>query len=135
MINNRSDSPLVVNIPLQPIEKGASVILKNIFFDTKKYVLKPESLSELDKVIALLADNPKLTILISGFTDNVGKPADNILLSINRAKSVTAYFQSKGIDIKRLSAKGFGEQKPIADNKTEAGKALNRRTELSVISN
>ena len=135
MINNRSDSPLVVNIPLQPIEKGASVILKNIFFDTKKYVLKPESLSELDKVIALLADNPKLTILISGFTDNVGKPADNILLSINRAKSVTAYFKSKGIDIKRLSAKGFGEQKPIADNKTEAGKALNRRTELSVISN
>ena len=135
MINNRSDSPLVVNIPLQPIEKGASIVLKNIFFDVKKYNLKSESISELDKVISLLADNPKLTILISGFTDNVGKPADNILLSINRAKAVTAYIQSKGIDIKRLFSKGFGELKPIADNNTEAGKALNRRTELSIISN
>jgi outer membrane protein OmpA-like peptidoglycan-associated protein/tetratricopeptide (TPR) repeat protein len=135
MLSNVADSPLVVNIPLQPIEKGAFVVLKNIFFDVNKFGLKPESLSELDKVIQLLADNPKLSILISGFTDNVGKPADNLLLSVNRAKAVTAYIQSKGIDPKRLSAKGFGEQKPIAENSTETGKALNRRTELSIISN
>lgn len=135
MLSNVADSPLVVNIPLQPIEKGASIVLKNIFFDVNKFDLKPESLSELDKVIQLLADNPKLSILISGFTDNVGKPPDNLLLSVNRAKAVTAYIQSKGIDPKRLSAKGFGEQKPIAENSTETGKALNRRTELSIISN
>ncbi|MEP6711786.1 MAG: OmpA family protein [Ferruginibacter sp.] len=132
MINNLPDSPLVVNIPLQPIEKGASIVLKNIFFDVNKFDLKSESLSELDKVISLLGDNPRLSILISGFTDNVGKPADNLLLSINRAKAVTMYIQSKGIAIKRLSAKGFGEQKPIASNNTEAGKAQNRRTELSI---
>ncbi|MEO6539162.1 MAG: OmpA family protein [Ferruginibacter sp.] len=134
MIRNVPDSPLVVNIPLQPIEKGASIVLKNIFFDVNKYDLKAESLTELDKVISLLSDNPRLSILISGFTDNVGKPADNILLSINRSKAVTAYIQSKGIDIKRLSAKGFGEQRPIAANNTEDGKALNRRTELSITS-
>jgi outer membrane protein OmpA-like peptidoglycan-associated protein/tetratricopeptide (TPR) repeat protein len=135
MKNTVIDSPLVVNIPLQPIEKGASIILKNIFFDVNKADLKSESVSELDNVVALMADNPKLNILISGFTDNVGKPADNLLLSINRAKAVTAYIQSKGIDIKRLSVKGFGELKPIADNNTEAGKALNRRTELTVTAN
>ena len=134
MQNSVADTPAVVNIPLQPIEKGASVVLKNIFFDVNKFELKPESISELDKVTALLAENPKLTILISGFTDNVGKPADNLLLSINRAKAVTAYIQSKGIDLKRLSAKGFGEQKPIAENTTEEGKAMNRRTELSIVS-
>ncbi|MEO7048012.1 MAG: OmpA family protein, partial [Ferruginibacter sp.] len=134
MLSNVTDSPLVVNIPLQPIEKGASIVLKNIFFDVNKFDLKPESLSELDKVIQLLSDNPKLNILISGFTDNVGKPADNLLLSVNRAKAVTGYIQSKGIDAKRLSAKGFGEQKPIAENTTEAGKAMNRRTELSILS-
>ncbi|MBS1496533.1 MAG: OmpA family protein [Bacteroidetes bacterium] len=134
MQGNLPDSAMVVNIPLQPIEKGASIVLKNIFFDVNKFNLKPESLTELDKVIQLLTDHPKLSIQISGFTDNVGKPSDNMLLSIQRAKAVTNYFQSKGIDSKRLSAKGFGEQKPIADNQTETGRAMNRRTELSILS-
>ncbi|MDB5201464.1 MAG: OmpA/MotB domain protein [Ferruginibacter sp.] len=135
MAGNIPDSPLVVNIPLQPIEAGASVILKNIFFDSKKFDLKPESQSELDNMVLLLQENPKLSIQITGFTDNVGKPADNILLSVNRAKGVTAYLQTKGIDKSRLVAKGFGEQKPIASNATEEGKAQNRRTELSIIAN
>jgi outer membrane protein OmpA-like peptidoglycan-associated protein len=65
----------------------------------------------------------------------VGKPADNLLLSVNRVKSVVAYLQSKGIDPKRLSGKGFGEANPIAPNTTEEGRAQNRRTELSVLSN
>ena len=83
----------------------------------------------------MLNENPKLTIQINGYTDNVGKPADNILLSVNRAKAVTAYIQSKGIDAKRLTAKGFGETFPIAPNTTEEGKAQNRRTELSIVNN
>jgi outer membrane protein OmpA-like peptidoglycan-associated protein len=135
MKTNQSDSPLVVNIPLQAIEAGASVILKNIFFDSKKFELKPESQEELDKVVLLMNENPKLNILISGFTDNVGQPADNLLLSKNRAQAVVAYLQKKSIDIKRLSAKGLGAAKPISANNTDAGKALNRRTELSIISN
>jgi outer membrane protein OmpA-like peptidoglycan-associated protein/tetratricopeptide (TPR) repeat protein len=132
---NPLDSALVINIPLQPIEAGASIVLKNIFFDTKKFELKNESLTELDKVVELMADNPKLTILISGHTDNVGQPADNLLLSNNRAKAVVSYLQKNGVDIKRLTAKGLGATKPIADNASEKGKAQNRRTELSIISN
>lgn len=132
---NHADSPMLVNIPLQVIEAGASVVLKNIFFDSKKFELQSASTTELDQVISLMKENPNLKILISGHTDNVGQAADNILLSNNRAKSVVAYLQKNGIDSKRMSAKGFGASMPVADNKDEAGKAMNRRTELSIISN
>lgn len=135
LTSSHTDSPMLVNIPLQMIEAGASVVLKNIFFDSKKFELQPASTSELDQVILLMKENANLRILISGYTDNVGQAADNIQLSNNRAKSVVAYLQKNGVDIKRLSAKGFGAASPMADNKTEAGKALNRRTELSIISN
>jgi outer membrane protein OmpA-like peptidoglycan-associated protein len=135
MKGNVTDSPMVVNIALQPIEKGASVILKNIFFESKKADLQTTSFAELDKVVAIMTENPKLIIQISGFTDNVGKPADNLLLSNNRSKAVINYLLKKGIAIKRLVGKGFGETKPIASNNTEQGKAQNRRTEMSVISN
>lgn len=128
------DSTYNIDIPLQPIEANATTVLKNVFFDINKYDLKPESQVELDEIIQLLKDNPAVTIQISGHTDNVGKPADNMLLSENRAKSVIIYLRSKGIDIKRLSFKGWGDTKPVADNKTEEGRARNRRTELQVIS-
>jgi outer membrane protein OmpA-like peptidoglycan-associated protein len=130
-----SDSVFTKNIPLQPIETGATIVLNNIFFDSKLFVLKPTSIIELDKVVQLLNDNPKLKIQISGHTDNVGKPKDNLLLSNNRAKAVTSYLLQKGILPTRLIAKGFGSTKPLADNKTELGKGMNRRTELSVVSN
>lgn len=132
---NAADSVYNKDISLQPLETGAAVVLKNIFFDTKKFELKPESLSELDKIVLLLNDNPKLKIEIEGHTDNVGLAKDNILLSNNRAKAVVTYLISKAVAVARLTYKGFGAAKPIADNTTEAGKALNRRTELSVISN
>ncbi|MDB5279966.1 MAG: OmpA/MotB domain protein [Ferruginibacter sp.] len=135
-IDASSDSVYTADIPLQPIETGASIILKNIFFDTKKTALKPASIVELDKVIQLMNDNPKLKIVITGFTDNVGKPQDNVVLSNGRALSVVNYLlASRQIARERLQFKGLGAAKPIADNSTEQGKALNRRTELSVISN
>jgi outer membrane protein OmpA-like peptidoglycan-associated protein/tetratricopeptide (TPR) repeat protein len=127
------DSTYEKNIPLQPIEVNASIVLKNIFFETKKFELDPKSQIELDKIVQLLNDNPTLKIEISGHTDNVGKPADNLTLSNNRAKSVVGYLASKGIASQRLVAKGYGETKPVADNTTEEGKARNRRTELKVI--
>ncbi len=132
---NAPDSTYQIDIPLQPIEANASIILKNVFFDTKQTQLKPESITELDNVIMLMNENPKLKIQIGGHTDNVGKPEDNLKLSIGRAVAVVNYLLGKGIKNDRLTFKGFGEIKPIADNKTEAGRALNRRTELSVISN
>ncbi len=133
--NNPADSVFNKDIPLQSLETGAVIVLKNIFFDTKKFDLKTESISELDKVVLLLNDNPKLKIEIDGYTDNVGLPKDNLILSNNRAKAVVDYLQRKGIAGARLVYKGFGAAKPIADNGTESGKALNRRTELSVTGN
>ena len=128
------DSTFEANIPLQPIEANAHVILKNVFFDTKKTELKPESITELDNVVRLMNENPKIKIQINGYTDNVGKPADNLKLSTGRAVAVVNYLISKSVKNERLSFKGFGETNPVADNKTEEGRALNRRTELSVVS-
>jgi outer membrane protein OmpA-like peptidoglycan-associated protein/tetratricopeptide (TPR) repeat protein len=130
---NSSDSTYTINIPLSPIEADASVVLKNIFFDSKQFVLKPQSLIELDKVVQMMNENPGMKIEIGGHTDNVGKPADNLLLSNNRAKAVVNYLLGKGIAANRLAAKGFGETKPVASNNTENGRAENRRTELKVL--
>ncbi|HMU45763.1 MAG TPA: OmpA family protein [Chitinophagaceae bacterium] len=127
------DSTYEKNIPLQPIETNASIVLKNIFFDVNKYDIKPESETELDILVQLLNDNPELKIEISGHTDNVGKPSDNMVLSNNRAKAVVDYLISKNISSKRLIAKGYGETQPIADNNTEDGRALNRRTEMKIL--
>jgi outer membrane protein OmpA-like peptidoglycan-associated protein/tetratricopeptide (TPR) repeat protein len=128
-----TDTTYTIDIPLTPIEVNASIVLKNIFFDVNKWELKPESMIELDKVIQLLKENPAVKIEIGGHTDNVGKPADNLALSNNRAKSVINYFLYKGIPEERISSKGFGETKPVAVNTTEDGRAKNRRTELRVI--
>jgi len=108
-------------------------VLKNLFFDTNKSELKPESQTELDKLVQLLSENPGITIEISGHTDNVGKPGDNLTLSNNRAKAVVDYLVGKNIPAGRLLAKGYGETKPVADNKTEEGRAMNRRTEMRVV--
>jgi outer membrane protein OmpA-like peptidoglycan-associated protein/Tol biopolymer transport system component len=127
------DSTYRKDIPLQPIEVNAAVVLKNIFFDVNKFDLKNESQAELDKIVQLLLENNTLKIQIEGHTDDVGKDQDNLKLSENRAKAVIAYLVENGISQARLTAKGFGETKPIADNNTEQGKAKNRRTELKVI--
>ena len=131
--NGITDSAAVKNIELQPIERNASVVLKNIFFETNRYELTPASLVELDKLVVLLAENPTISIEISGHTDNIGKAETNLLLSENRAKAVVDYLASKKIDAKRLAYKGFGLTNPIADNATEMGRALNRRTEMKIV--
>jgi outer membrane protein OmpA-like peptidoglycan-associated protein/tetratricopeptide (TPR) repeat protein len=128
------DSIYEKNISLQPIEANATVVLKNIFFDVNKFELKPESQAELDKVVQLLVDNPTLKIQINGHTDSIGKAADNLKLSDNRARAVVSYLIGKGINTNRLTAKGFGATQPVAANKTEEGRALNRRTEMKVVS-
>jgi outer membrane protein OmpA-like peptidoglycan-associated protein/tetratricopeptide (TPR) repeat protein len=130
---NAPDSAYEKNIPLQPIELNATIVLNNVFFDVNKYDLKPESQVELDRLAQLMKDNPTLKIQISGHTDNVGKPADNLTLSNNRAKAVVNYLVEKGVSIQRLFAKGFGETQPVADNKTEEGRGKNRRTEAKVL--
>ena len=134
LLDKTLDSTYEKNIPLQPLEANAAVVLKNIFFDVAQFELKPASVVELDKVVQLLQENPTVKIQIGGHTDNVGSATDNTKLSENRAKAVVAYLATKGIDAKRLSFKGFGATKPVAGNETESGRAQNRRTELKVIS-
>lgn len=127
------DSTYNIDIPLQPIEANATIVLKNIFFDVNKFDLKTESASELDNIVRLMKENPTLTIAINGHTDNVGKAADNLKLSNDRAAAVVKYLATKGIESGRLSSKGFGATAPIADNASDGGRAQNRRTELKVI--
>lgn len=133
LIEHVPDSTYNIDIPLEPLQANATVILKNIFFDVNRFELKPESSTELDNIVELLKENPSLKIQISGHTDNVGKPADNLKLSNNRADAVIQYLIGKGIAAKRLSSKGWGETKPIGENSTDDGRAKNRRTEMKVM--
>lgn len=127
-----SDSTYEKNISLEPVEINATVRMKNIQFATNSFQLEPVSMIELNKLLQLMNDNASVKIQINGYTDNVGNDAGNLKLSESRAKAVVDYLISKGIDAKRLSWKGFGETRPVADNATEAGKALNRRTEFVI---
>lgn len=133
-VQKSPDSTYNIDIPLQPLEANASIVLKNIFFDVNKTDLKPESQVELDNLVQLMKDNPALKIQINGHTDNVGKAADNLKLSNGRAASVVTYITSKGISADRLSSQGFGATQPVDTSDTEEGRAKNRRTELKVLS-
>ena len=103
-----------------------------MLFDNNSYALLPASLPELNKLVQILEENPSMYILISGYTDNIGKDADNLILSTNRAKSIVNYVSGKGIATERLTYKGFGSDNPIATNETAAGRALNRRTSFTI---
>jgi OOP family OmpA-OmpF porin len=109
-----------------------NVAAKNIFFATSSAKLLPKSFKSLNDVAKILSDNPSYKLDIDGHTDNTGKPDKNQILSENRAKAVATYIQGKGIDETKLVATGYGQDKPIADNKTSAGRAKNRRVEIKV---
>ena len=131
--NQPSSEPITLNIPLKKILEGERVVLKNIFFDTDKFDLKPESKAELNKLIGFLNNNPLMRIEIGGHTDNTGIKEKNTTLSHNRAKAVYDYLILNGIPATRLSYKGYAETMPVADNKTESGRKQNRRTEFKII--
>jgi len=111
------------------LNKYGSIALY-INFETGKANIKPESQGIIDQIVQMLKDNPTLKISIEGHTDNVGTPQSNQKLSENRAKAVMNAIIAKGIDKSRLSSKGWGQTKPISDNKTEEGRAKNRRVEI-----
>jgi len=117
---------------LVKIEKGHSVDLNNIYFDTDKWTIKDESLPELNKLVKLLNKNPEIIILIEGHTDNVGLDDYNLELSEKRAKSVEDFLIINGISKSRLSHIGRGSKYPVSDNSSEKGRSLNRRTTIVV---
>jgi outer membrane protein OmpA-like peptidoglycan-associated protein len=110
------------------------IILNNVFFNTAEWILLPTSFVELNKQIAYLKEKSNLKVEISGHTDIIGNDTDNKLLSENRARAVVDYFIQNGISPDRLSYKGYGSSKPIANNQTEEGRAKNRRVEMKIIS-
>ena len=127
------DTPLLKDVPLQPIEIGKSIVLKNVFYETDSYALKKESEIELNKVVQFLKVNPGIRIEISGYTDNVGETVYNQVLSENRAKTVANYLIAASINAQRIVSKGYGMSIAVASNDTEDGRAKNRRTELKII--
>jgi outer membrane protein OmpA-like peptidoglycan-associated protein len=122
--------PFVVEIEHLPAK---SFVLDDCNFATGKSVLLPEAYTVLDELVAFLVRKDDERIELGGHTDNVGNAAKNLKLSLDRAKAVVTYLISKGIAQERLTAKGYGMTKPIASNKTAAGKALNRRTEVKIL--
>ncbi len=125
--------PVHLDVDLDPVREGASAVLNNIFFDLNKYDLKETSVTELDKVIRFLRDNPTLRIEISGHTDNVGTAAYNLQLSFKRAQAVANYLVAHGIESVRLTQKGYGQEKPLVPNDTEENRQINRRIEFRLL--
>lgn len=121
------------NIELKPIEKGTKVVLNNIFFESGKADLKPESYLELAKAIELMKANPSMRVEVGGHTDNVGADDKNMALSHARARAVMDFMVKGGIAASRLMAKGYGETQPVATNDTDEGRQANRRTEFVII--
>ena len=105
---------------------------KNVFFASGSAKLLPKSYKALDEAIKLLKEDESLMVDVDGHTDASGKADKNQTLSEARATAVKDYLVSKGIADSRLTATGYGSTKPVADNKTAAGKAKNRRTEMGV---
>ncbi len=114
------------------INNNIPIRLENLFFDNNKYLLEPESYPELNRLIKFLKKYNKLNIEISGHTDNTGTEELNKILSLNRAKSLKKYLEEKNCNTKRLTAKGYGQNKPVATNNTKEGRAKNRRVEFRI---
>lgn len=131
--NLKNYQTLTKNLYLAPIKVGQPIRLNNLFFETSKYELLKESFVELDRLVAFMKEKPNFKIEISGHTDAVGDAVSNQLLSENRAKSVQEYLISKGVDSNRIIVKGYGKSKPVADNSSDQGKALNRRVEFVIL--
>jgi outer membrane protein OmpA-like peptidoglycan-associated protein len=124
----------VLDFDMNKLEIGSIVVLKNIFFDSDKAEIKPESESELNRLIKLLNDNPSAKIEISSHTDDQGSEDYNLKLSQQRSASVIAFLKTKGFSESRLVAKGYGESKPIVPNTDEESRQKNRRTEFKILS-
>jgi OOP family OmpA-OmpF porin len=113
------------------LKKSGHVAIYGIQFNTGKATILPASESVLQQIAKLLADTPDLKLRVEGHTDNQGAAAANQALSERRAQAVVAWLTAHGVASGRLSAKGFGASKPVADNGTEEGRAKNRRVELA----
>jgi outer membrane protein OmpA-like peptidoglycan-associated protein len=121
------------DLVLVPIAVGASIRLNNIFFETAKAALLPESKAELDRLTSLLKSRPTMAILIGGHTDSEGVDDANQRLSEARAAAVRSFLIEHGVTAARLQSQGFGETRPVASNDSPEGRQLNRRVEFTIV--
>ena len=128
-----TDLAAVDTIDLMPIEKQKAIVLDNLYFASFKTTILPESEGALQQLYTMLTENPAIRIRIVGHTDDVGSDQDNQILSEGRANSVRQAMIDRGIDAKRIECEGRGEKEPIATNKTEEGRAKNRRVEFIIL--
>jgi outer membrane protein OmpA-like peptidoglycan-associated protein len=124
---------IVHDIALVRAEKGAKVVLSNIFFDFNKSTLRPNSCKALNSLLSMLKQYPTMVVEISGHTDNVGSMEYNQKLSENRTNVVRDYLVRNGINPKNIAAFGRSFRQPIASNDTEQGRQMNRRTEFKIV--
>lgn len=129
-LNKASDT---LDIYLQPLSKGAKMVLENIYFAFDSDELDSTSYEELARVAVLLKNHPHLKVEISGHTDNVGPKTYNVLLSERRAKQVSDALHKMGIPIGQLKYRGFGDIEPISSNSTEDGRKRNRRIQFQIL--
>ena len=128
--NSFFKSSFKVNLQFEPPK---TFVLNNVEFDFGKSSLRTESFRTLDDLVEYLKRKPNERIEIGGHTDNIGSDEKNLVLSLERAKSIVAYLVAKGIDNNRLVAKGYGAEEPIEENDTEEGRQKNRRTEVKIL--
>ena len=112
--------------------RGLIVNMSDVLFDTGRHTLKPGAREKLSKISGIILGHPGLKIEVEGHTDSIGGPKINQPLSEKRADSVRTYLISQGVDANAITAHGFGDTKPVADNSTSAGRQVNRRVELVV---
>ncbi len=130
----KTEEEKTVLLVLPKIKKGNEMVLNNLFFAFRSVEIAKESESELDRLASLLKKNLRLKIVIEGYTDNVGGDAANKKLSMERAVSVANYLRTKHkLEDTRITTKGFGQLTPVADNKTEEGRSLNRRVVFKIL--
>lgn len=122
-----------IKIQTTKAEKGMNFVIADLHYKTNSAEITEDSKAILMSFASYLMHHPNMHVEIQGYTDNVGTEKDNLALSSNRAFSVKQYLEELKVPGKRISAKGFGPNQPIADNKTEAGRAANRRTEFLIV--
>jgi peptidoglycan-associated lipoprotein len=133
LMQPNTDVKLPVTLTMVEIVKDKPIVLENILYDYNKSNIRPDAAVELDKLVVILQENPKISVELSSHTDSRGKDGYNLKLSADRAKSAVSYIISKGIASTRITSKGYGETRPVVANaKTEDEFQKNRRTEFKV---
>jgi outer membrane protein OmpA-like peptidoglycan-associated protein len=123
----------VISRDINLTSKGETIVLDHLIFEQGKAVINPKSFQQLDELVAMMKDSPKVEIQLEGHTDNIGNPEANLKLSLQRVDAVKKYITTRGVNKNRVKTKAFGGSQPVAKENTEAARAKNRRVEMRVL--